>query len=152
MATVMKETQYTLDANFEMKDAGLVASSAAAQVDGSDKIADLGASTPFEGTLLVDVSAIEIASNDEIYTILVEGSDSASFASGIEELACLRVGANEVLTGGGTVDSDTGRYEVPFKNHRNTRAYRYIRVYTVVAGTVATGINYTAWIVNQKRN
>lgn len=144
MAT--RQTQYTFDAAFELKDAGLVAASAAAQVDSSDQIIDTGSTTAFmSGDVVIDVSAIEIASNDEVYTLILEGSTSATFASDIEELAVLRLGANEVLTGGGDVDSDTGRYILPFHLDRNGRRYRYLRMYTVVAGTVATGINYIAY-------
>lgn len=135
---------FTFDAELEMKDAGLVAASAAAQVDSANKIANVGASV-FMGVLVVDVSAIEIASNDEVYDIVIQGSNSSSFASGIENLAQLNVGATEVRDGGAK-DSGTGRYLLPFVNVQNGTTYQYLRVYTVVAGTIATGINYTAWI------
>lgn len=135
---------YNFDAEMQLKDAGLVAASAAAQVGGSDQILDLGAAR-FEGTVIVDVSAIEIASNDEEYDILVQGSNSPTFASGIENLAQLNLGATEVRQGGAQ-DSVTGRYEVFFTNQQADTTYRYLRAYTVVAGSIATGINYSAWI------
>jgi len=40
-----------------------------------------------------------------------------------------------------------GRYTLPFSNEDNGTFYRYVRVYTVVGGTIASGINYTAWCV-----
>lgn len=135
---------YTFDANLEMKDAGLVAADAAAQVDSADKILAVGDAV-FKGVLVVDVSAIEIASNDELYRIIVQGSSSATFASDIENLAELSLGATEVRPGG-AIDSTTGRYELPFINQQDGVTYPYVRVYTDVAGTIATGINYSAYI------
>lgn len=132
----------TQDALMEFKDAGLVAASAAAQVDGSDKIVTLG-SAYTKARMLVDVTAIEIASNDEHYRIAVQGSTSASFASGIETLGMLDLGATEVRDGG-AIDSTTGRYEIAFNNVVNGVVYPYARVYTFVSGNIASGINYVA--------
>jgi hypothetical protein len=54
---------YIFDANLELKDAGLVAADAAGQVDAVDKIVDVGTGL-FRGVAVIDVTAIEIASND----------------------------------------------------------------------------------------
>ena len=138
----MRESFY--DSNLLLKDAGLVASSAAATVDSSAKYLDLGAGL-VEGKLNIDVSALEIASNDELYKIALQGSDNSDFSTGDEEdLAILELGAAEVL--GGDQDSETGRYIIPFRNERNGTKYRYVRIYTTVSGTVATGINFVAWL------
>lgn len=135
---------YTFDAGLEMKDAGLVAADAAAQVDGVDKIVNIGAGF-FEGELVIDVTAIEIASNDEVYKICVQGSSSATFASVIEDLAVKELGCLEGLEG--DVDSTTGRYYLPFNNRSvDGTLYKYLRVFTAVEGTIATGINYTAFV------
>ena len=139
----MGQRTYNFDAEMEFKDAGLVASSAAAQVDAANKIIDVGAAR-FEAVMVVDVSAIEIASDDEVYDIIVQGSNSATFASGIENLAQLNLGATEVRDGGAK-DSEIGRYELPFVNEQDATVYRYLRVYTKVAGSIATGINFTAF-------
>lgn len=139
---------YNQDLELIFKDAGLVAASAAAQVGGSNRINDIGASTRFEAVMVIDVSAIEIASNDEEYTIIVQGSNSATFATGVEILAMMNLGALELRTGdvGDTsVDSVVGRYELPFVNEQADALYRYLRIYTVVSGTIATGINYKAF-------
>lgn len=135
---------YTFDAELEMKDAGLVAADAAAQVDSAAKILNVGDAT-FKGVLVVDVSAIEIASNDELYRIIVQGSTSATFADTVENLAELSLGATEVRPGG-AIDSTTGRYELFFTNQQDGVTYPYLRVYTDVAGAIATGINYKAFI------
>jgi hypothetical protein len=128
-----------------MKDAGLVATSAAATVASAAKVANVGEGL-VDAFLVVDVSVIEIASDDEIYSIAVQGSDVADFTTTpvIEELAVLNVGANEVL--GGNQDSAVGRYVLPFRNEKAGTVLPYLRVYTTVAGDVATGINYTAHI------
>lgn len=142
MATARQVRQYAYDVDLEMKDAGLVAASAAAQVDSAAKILTVGDAV-FKGVCVIDVSAIEIASNDELYTILVQGSTSATFASDVQNLAGLPLGATEV--NGGAVDSTTGRYELPFINEQDGVTYPYLRVYTLIDGTIATGINYTAF-------
>lgn len=131
------------DITLSMKDAGLVAASATATVGGAAKIANVG-NGRVDGEMVIDVTAIEVASNDELYSVAIQGSTSASFASGIEELAVVNLGAAEVI--GGDSDSTVGRYEIPFSNVKAGVTYPYLRVYTTVAGTVATGINYVARI------
>lgn len=130
------------DSDLEFKDAGLVASSAAAQVDSADQIVDMGTGH-FRGEMFIDVSAVEIASNDERYDILVQLSSKSDFADTYVTAAQLQLGANETLQG--DQDSTTGRYKLVFDNEYNGTYYRYARVYTVVAGTIATGINYVAY-------
>ena len=136
----------TYDDALLLKDAGLVAADDAGQVGGSDVILDIG-SGMVEGDLVVDITAIEIASDTELYRIYLEGSNSATFASGIVPLACLEVGAKEVIDG--DTDSAVGRYTVPFRNERAGTLYRYIRVYTDVTGDIETGINFTAFIATR---
>src|SRR5690348_13979256 len=107
---------YNFDAEMQLKDAGLVAASAAAQVNSSNQILDLGAAR-FEGAVIVDITAIEIASNDEEYDILIQGSNTADFSGAKENLAQLNLGATEVRQGGAQ-DSVAGRYEVFFTNEQ----------------------------------
>jgi hypothetical protein len=144
---VSYNNQFRNDALLEMKDAGVIAASAAAQVDSSDKVFDTGGGF-FEGNVVIDITSIEIASTNEIYTIILEGSSSETFASVIVPLAVLLVGANAVIVGGSDVDSTVGRYVVPFRNERDEVVYQYLRLYTVVAGTIATGggINYVGFL------
>lgn len=136
--------RYTFDADLEFKDAGLVAASAAATVDAAAKVVDCGKGF-FKADLVVDVTAIEVASGDESYKIAVELSDDDDFTNGVEyEGASLLLGDSSVT--GGDTDSTTGRYVIPFSNRAvDGTIYRYARVYTTVAGTIATGINYTAF-------
>jgi hypothetical protein len=139
---VKRRPTFTFDSDLEFKDAGLIAASAAAQVDSAAKIVDLGTGYT-RAVMVIDVSAVEIASNDEVYDIIVQLSSSATFASTIVAAAKLELGANEVLNG--DQDSTTGRYKLYFDNEYDLTYYRYARVYTLVAGTIATGINYTAY-------
>lgn len=136
----------TFDADLEFKDAGLIAASAAAQVDSAAQVIDVGTGL-FRGQMIIDVSALEIASNDEIYDIVVQGSTVAAFATdtAIVELAQLNLSAAEVKRTDCNKDDAIGRYKILFDNENNGTYYRYLRVYTIVAGTIATGINYTAW-------
>jgi hypothetical protein len=135
---------FTFDANLEFKDAGLIAADAAAQVDSAAKVVDLGTGF-WEGNMVIDVTAIEIASNDERYDIGIQLSDSATFASGIEQGPILALGAKETLIGADT-DSTTGRYVLPFHNEGvDGNTYRYARIYVNVTGDIATGINFIAW-------
>jgi len=140
----MGQRVYNFDAEMEFKDAGLVAADAAATVDSAAQIIDVG-DARFEAVMIIDVSAIEIDSDNEVYDIIVQGSSSSSFASDIENLAGLNLGATEVRIGGAK-DSTVGRYELPFTNEQDDTRYRYLRVYTLVTGAgVSTGINYTAY-------
>jgi hypothetical protein len=69
MAIQRNSNDATFDYAMRMKDAGLVASSAAAQVGGVDKIIDLGDDSRLDARVILDFSAIEAASNDELYII-----------------------------------------------------------------------------------
>jgi len=132
-----------IDYTHILKDAGLVAADAAGQVDGSNVIVDLREGL-VEGHMIVDVSAIEIADNDEVYKISLQGSSKSDFADTFTDLAILELGANEVIDG--DQDSETGRYQVPFRTEKNGTVWPYIRVYCDVTGTIATGINYSAFL------
>lgn len=140
--TLLNRHDTVFDANLEFKDAGLVAASAAAEVDSVAKIVDLGVGY-FEGRMVIDATAVEVDSGNEIFTIGVQLSSSATFASTIKEVASLKLGDAAALPG--DVDMVEGRYILYFNNEVNGTQYRYARLYTTVAGTIATGINYKAF-------
>lgn len=141
-----KRPQVTFDADLEFKDAGLVGASAAATVDGEAQIVDLGTGL-FRGQMIIDVSALEIASNNEIYDIVLQLSSDSDFGTdtNIVEAAQLNLSAAEVKRTDANKDNGTGRYKLYFDNEFDETYYRYARLYTVVDGTVATGINYAAY-------
>ncbi len=135
----------TVDVLLELEDGVAITASRNGQVATVDKILDLnqGADLPvtvpdeaeFNGELQVEVSAIDIVSNDEKYDIHLQGSNDATFAAGIANLARLSLSALEVADAGADIDSAIGRYRLPFSNQQNRVTYRYVRLTIVVAGT-----------------
>lgn len=137
MATARSIRQYPYDNDLVAKAAGLVAA------DTAHTIVTVGEGV-FKGVLVLSVTAIEIASNDERYIVHVQGSTSSTFASDVQNLAAIEFGATEVRSGG-AIDSLVGQYEVLFINEQDGVTYPYIRAYTDVSGTIATGINFSAF-------
>ena len=133
-------SQFTYDNAVSLKAAGLVAAS----TDGT--IMDVGSGL-VDGFLVLDVSAVEVASGDERYTVSLEGSNDATMDTGSVCLA-KKVMGNLVVPMDAAV-SAPGRYVVPFRNEENGTTYRYIRLSTLVAGTIATGINFKAFLAKR---
>jgi hypothetical protein len=141
---------YTFDADLEMATAGLIAADAAWLVGGAARVLNIGTGR-FCGLCVIDVSAMEIASGDERYDFLIQGSTSPTFASDIVILAALPVGDGSTIgsayAGSGVdVDDAPGRYVLGFCNERNNIYYPYVRGFTVVTGAIATGINFSAFV------
>lgn len=139
---------YIFDANLQLKDAGAIAADAAATVASVARIIDLG-DADVSGDVVIDITAIEIDTAGDGYMLILEGSDSADFSAGtprIVPLAILAVGDDAFIPGAGATDSPVGRYILPFRNTYGIKRSRYVRMYTDVTGTIATGINYTAYI------
>lgn len=131
MATVARLTGYIYDADLELED-GL----AAIIADGEGSaIVDLGASVHVTGDIVVDVSAIDLVTGDEQYTIIAELSDDSGHASGIEPMGALLLGGVTASLGNRDVASTVGRYILPFNNQMNDRVYRYLRLHFDVGGT-----------------
>lgn len=130
-------SQFTFDSDLELKAAGLLAASA----DGD--ILDLGAGL-VDAYLVIDMSACEVATGNEIYTVSLEGSTVAAMTS---TSVCLakKVFGNLVVPMDAAL-SASGRYVVPFRNEEGGTLYRYVRLSTLIAGTIATGINFSAFI------
>ena len=133
-------SQFTYDNDLEMKAAGLLAASADGDIiDFGDGIVD--------GFLVIDLSACEVASADEIYTVSIEGSNVAAMTSGS---VCLgkKVFGNLVVPMDAAL-SAAGRYVIPFRNEEGGTVFRYGRLSTLIAGTIATGINFSAFIAKR---
>lgn len=142
MAVTRMRKDSSFDYAVRLKDAGLVAASAAAQVSSADKILDIGTGR-VDGRIEIDIAACETDTGNEKYQIMAQGSSSASFATDVWNLGALVLGDSSVSLE--TVDTAaTGRRELAFCNEVNGTTYRYLRVYTFIAGTIGTGINYTA--------
>jgi hypothetical protein len=145
MALQRNQKDATFDYLLRMKDAGVIGATAAAQVGGADKILDMGPQR-FDGRVIVDITECEVGTGNEGYKIWVQGSNSATFADTIFILGGLSLGDSSVSLES-TDTAATRHQEIAFCNEVNGVVYRYIRLYTVVIGTVATGIGYTANLV-----
>jgi hypothetical protein len=133
--------QTSFDTALVMKDAGLVATSAAATVAGNARVIDLGAAR-VDGRVIIDATAIEVDSNNEKYDIELQVSNASNFGSGIFIAGKVTLGHSS--TTNESASTAVGRRELAFTNEINGTVYRYARLFTRVAGTVSTGINYTA--------
>lgn len=140
----MPNTQTRIaDALLALKASGAVTTNTADSV-----IVDLGAGKVL-GELVVDITAIDVASADEVYHVRLQGSASPTFASDIVDLAVLRLGSTVGVGGGVDNASVAARYLVPFTNEIVKTAgaapinYRYVRMYTTVGGT-SPSITYSS--------
>lgn len=143
-------TQKTYDASLALKAAALVAATANGTL-----ILDLGNGL-MDGDVIVDATAIEVDTTDESYEIIVQGSPDATFgtAANIVALGSVVLGhpssVRLVSQGQGSAVTDLpGRYCLPIRNEKNGVTYRYLRLRTVVVGTIATGINYSAFLAKK---
>lgn len=99
-----------------------------------------------DALLIAIVTAIDTASADEAYTIILEGSPDATFgtAANIVALGRLALGAATPIAPQGAATA-AGVYTTAVRNEQNGTIYPYLRIRTVVAGTTPT-ITYTAFL------
>ncbi len=144
-----------MDTLMILKAAGLVAASAAGSLivdmQGGASSGSLGGPAECISELVIDVSALEIDSATDFYSIILQGSPDAAFgtAANIVELVQLSLGHKTARLSDSDKDSTVGRYILPFSNEHCGTTFRYLRLYTVVAGTIVTGINYSAYIAKK---
>jgi hypothetical protein len=126
-----------LDTKLILKAAGLVAASA----NGTGIEVGEG---KFNARMVIDVSVIEIATGDEKYVLHLVGGDDSDFTNSTS-LGSIEVGG---ATSGieGNVDSTPGRFEIPVSNVKAGVIYPHVRLRTVISGTIATGINFSAYL------
>ncbi|MDI7862535.1 hypothetical protein MRS76_11240 [Rhizobiaceae bacterium n13] len=142
----MGQRVYNQDLELVLADgAAAITASGVTQVGGNGAVKKMGPGR-FEGVLIVDVSAIKISANDEIYTLLLQGSSAEAFSTH-ETLASLALGATEVRPGG-AVDSVIGRYEIPFTTEQHDAVYDWLRLYVATDGT-SESITLKAWIAER---
>jgi hypothetical protein len=153
MARNQKDQTY--DNATRLNDAGAITASAAGLVATVAKVLDFGAAGPVaamtgygrvDGRVICDVSALTVSTADNLYQIKTQFSSSATFASSVIGGSVLMLGHATMLVGESAA-SVIGRYELWFTNEINGTAYRYMRIYTQVAGTTPS-INYTAFVAN----
>lgn len=137
------------DSLLELKSAAAVTADTVGLVGAVTTILDMGAGF-YSADLILDISAALGGNSDENYTLLAQGSNSATFASGIANLAMFCIGVASTLKGGADAPvvaavASEQRFVVPFNNQVGTTKYRYLRMYTDVTGTTPS-ITYAAFV------
>lgn len=146
---------FTFDASLQFSDGGAKTATGIAQVASANVILDLGSGVT-RGTAVFDVSALDVVTGDESYKLVLEFSNSATFASGIKEGPAITIGGDAAVLG--DANDAVGRYTLPFNNEfpaltggisaPNTVVYRYMRVRHVIAGTTPS-ITYIGFVGRQ---
>lgn len=134
-------SQFTYDAGLLIRAAGAAITS----TETGSLILDVGAGL-LKGTMVVDVTAIDVVTGDEAYSLMLEGSPDATFgtAGNIRIMSELRIGGATFTTPNGAADA-VGRFAIPFRNERNGTLYRYLRLYTLIAGT-SPSLTFSAFL------
>ncbi len=142
----MGQRNYNLDVELLLADgAAAVTADGVSQVGGAAVTLQLGPGR-FEGVLIIDVSAIDISSADEVVNLILQGSSAQAFSSN-EILAQYTLGATAARPGG-AVSSVIGRYEIPFITEQHDTVYDWVRLYADVGGTTPS-ITFKAWIAER---
>lgn len=120
-------TQYPYDASMLLHDgAAAVTATGNGLVGGSARIFDTESTTSpvgrFPLAVVINVSALDLASANETYDLIVQGSNAADFGSGVQELGSIAISA-------------AGRYTLVVDNEQGVTVYRYIRFRYVLGGT-----------------
>jgi len=114
-----------------LKDVSAVTVDGPATVASVARVLDMGLGR-FSAKAIVDSAAVDLVDLNETYIVSIQGSNSATFASGV------------VTLGSGTVTA-AGRAEVHCTNEIGGVLYRYIRAYIDVGGT-SPSINSTIYL------
>jgi hypothetical protein len=142
---------HLLDDSLQLKAAGLVGATANGSL-----VVDLGPGFhAFD--VVVDWTACEVASTDELYTVVIQGATDSAMTTPYE-LVKQSFGDSSV-SGDGVDTPPAGREVITSSNVQITSAsdgntvvpLRYIRIRTIVAGTVASGFNYAAWLTLRQK-
>lgn len=140
----MGDRSYSFDINLLLSDnAAAYTADGYTQVGGADAVLDLGGNqgvTPLQqaridAMCIIDVTAIDIASTDELYRLKIMGCNISSFASNVVELASMQLGDGSTMVPNTQKDSVVGRYELPFCTEQANLKYEFIKMYVDVGGT-----------------
>lgn len=150
----MQNFDRTYDHSMRLKDAALHASgTTVGQVDGSNASVYIGAAH-FRGDCVIDVTACEVGNGDELYKIQVIGATDSGWAAS-HVLGEITLGDSSVIPN--AVDKTTGRFILPFHNAIPLAAgdtfptyCSYLRIRTIGSGTIASGINYKAYVAKRQ--
>jgi hypothetical protein len=124
------------------------------QVGGADGLVDFGgnqSTSPkqqarIDAVLVMDVTALNIASSDEKYNVQLLGSNDPAFGAGaVEMLGEYSFGKGSQRDGVNMVDTVVGRYELEFTNEQANVKYQYVKVRVTTAGT-GPSISFAAFV------
>lgn len=134
---------YNFDANNVLSDnAAAYTANGYLQAGGANAILDLGGNqgtspvqqARIDAMCIFDVTAIDVASTNERYRLLILVSNDPAMANS-HCAAALELGDGPTGTPATQEDSVIGRYEVGFTNQVAGTIYEYVAVYLIVAGT-----------------
>lgn len=140
----MGDRTYSFDANLLLADnAAAYTVDGYSQVGGADGILDLGGNqnvTPaqqarIDAVLVIDVTAIDIASGDETYRLKVLACNDPAFASSVVQVGELCLGKGSALIPATQKDSVIGRYELLFCTEQANVKYEWVKFFIDVGGT-----------------
>lgn len=145
-----------LDGGLRLKSAGLVASDASGTgLSGGVAYVDLtgGANVYAKFAVVIDWTECEVASGDEVYDIQVFGCAATNFTT--DFLLTSRKFGDSSVTFQAVDTPPVGRAILFCDNSAHVSAsdgnaielMRYIRLTVDVGGTIATGMNFTAYII-----
>jgi hypothetical protein len=145
---------YTFDRNMAFAEDLNLTASAVVQFAAANVQLDLGDGY-YEGDLVIDATVLDVASNDEAYTFILEGCNTSGFGAGsIEALAMKRLEdpASAGALGAMNVEHPIGRYVIPFNNNAPVGTpYRYLRLNVIIAGTTPS-VTFSAFISTPSEN
>lgn len=134
-------SQFTYDESLKLR------ASAALIESGDGTILDLGPGL-FDGFLVLDVASVEIATGNEEYAISLEGSTVAAMTSTSECIGKAHFG--KLVVPQDANRTAAGRYVIPVRNEVNGTLLRYVRISSVVAGTIdTTGMVFGAFLAKR---
>jgi hypothetical protein len=138
-------SQFTFDKELQLRADG----AAITATETNATILDLGTGL-IDGYAVFDVTALDVTTGDESYKFMVQMSPDATFgtAGNIRVVAQLHIGGATATAPNGAADT-VGRFVLPFRNEKNGVTYRYMRLYTLIAGTTPS-IDFSAFLAKDE--
>lgn len=136
-----------MDAETRFCEDKAITASGAIQENSADVILAIGPGAK-DGIWAINVTALDIASGDEKYDLILQGTNDASFgtAANVVELARKTFGKGSAFSPNTAAkDRGVGRYNIPFSNEEAGTTYKNVRMVAVVAGTTPT-ITVDSWL------
>lgn len=108
------------------------------------------------GKLNLDISALDLSSNDETYRLFLLGSNDIAFGNGnveilnVQDFAAVTAGrlVPTIVPASDAVPSprkSASRFTIPVTNQRGIYVFRYLQLYAVLGGTTPS-ITLAAWL------